>query len=154
MSTESTNGTRCYKIAQRLTGLGIAIAPGFPGDTFSHFKDCQNQATASVAKIDEWMTTGYPLPAGPQIITPDHNWICMARSGGVGCLDIDDYAECLKRGMPPIPEGVFTVDSAGSVDGNKIHLPFRHHSDDDRGLVADFHGLSNNIARRRERRCP
>jgi hypothetical protein len=124
MNTESTSGTRCYKVAQRLTGLGIAIAPGKPGDTFSRFKDCQNQATTLMSRVTEWMTTGYPLPDGPQIITPDHSWICMARSGGVGCLDIDDYAECLKRGMPPIPEGVFTVDSAGSVGGDKIHLPF------------------------------
>lgn len=124
MSSETTVTTRCHKIAERLTGLGIAIAPGKPGDRLSYFDEWQKQATTLMSEVDEWMTTGYPLPDGPHVVTPDHNWICVAKIGGVGCLDIDDYAKCLEMGMPPIPEGVFTVDSAGSKDGNKIHLPF------------------------------
>src|ERR1019366_4488185 len=113
MSLESIRNSRCYKIAQRLTGLGIAIAPGYPGDRSSYFNDCQNQATTDMAKVEECMTTGYPLPDGLHVVTDDHNWICMAKRGGVGCLDIDDYAECLKQGMPPILDSDFIVDTPG-----------------------------------------
>ena len=96
MSSETTVTTRCHKIAERLTGLGIAIAPGKPGDRLSYFDEWQKQATTLMSEVDEWMTTGYPLPDGPHVVTPDHNWICVAKIGGVGCLDIDDYAKCLE----------------------------------------------------------
>lgn len=95
MSTESTVNTRCYKIAQKLTALGVAIVPTYPGEHRAKFSDWQNQATTRMSKIDEWMNQGYPLAAGPHVVTEDHNWVCVAKRDGVGCLDIDDYTKCL-----------------------------------------------------------
>ena len=120
MSTETTVGTRCYKIAQKLTGRGIAIAPTYPGYNAAAFDEWQNLATTRMSKVDEWMNQGYPLKGGLHIVTPDHNWVCVAKRDGVGCLDIDDYNKCLEVGMPPLPEGVFTVDTPGKG----LHIPF------------------------------
>ena len=121
-TTESTTGTRIYKIAQRLTGLGIAIVPTYPGEHGAKFSAWQNQATTFMSTVDQWMNQGYPLANGPHIVTPDHNWVCVAKRTGVGCLDIDNYEKCLAMGMPPLPEDVFTVDTPGGG----LHIPFIH----------------------------
>ena len=93
MSSESTIGTRCYKIAKRLTALGIAIVPTYPGEHRAKFSDWTNQATTLMSKVDMWMNQGYALPTGLHVVTEDHNWVCVARRGGVGCLDIDNYED-------------------------------------------------------------
>jgi hypothetical protein len=124
-TTESTTGTRIYKIAQRLTGLGIAIVPTYPGEHGAKFSAWQNQATTFMSTVDQWMNQGYPLANGPHIVTPDHNWVCVAKRTGVGCLDIDNYEKCLAVGMPPLPEDVFTV----NTPGGGLHVPFVHTAD-------------------------
>jgi hypothetical protein len=68
------------------------------------------------------MNQGYVLPGGAHVVTPEHNWICVARETGVGCLDIDDPAKCLELGMPPLPDGVFIVETPGKG----LHIPFIH----------------------------
>jgi hypothetical protein len=130
VSTESTIGTRLYEIAKRLTGLGIAIVPAYPGDSQSYFDNSTEQATTRMYKVGEWMNQGYSLRKGLHVVTPDHNWVCIAKSYGVGCLDIDDPHKCKALGMPALPGDVFTVDTAG---GKGLHIPFVH-TDETRAL--------------------
>ena len=122
MSSESTVNTPFYKRAERLTALGIAIVPTYPGDHRAKFIDWQNQATLRMSKVDEWMNTGYPNGDALHLVTPEHNWVCIAKRSGVGCLDIDNLAKCLAMGMPALPEGNFTVDTPGGG----LHVPFIH----------------------------
>src|ERR1035441_8551142 len=122
MSSESTVNTRFYRLAQRLIGMGIAIVPTYLGDHRAKFIDWQNQATLRASKVDEWMNQGYPNGDALHLVTEDHNWVCVAKRGGVGCLDIDNLAKCLAMGMPALPEGCFTVDTPGGG----LHVPFVH----------------------------
>ncbi len=115
------------KIARKLTSMGIAIVPTYPGLRHPSFDGWGINATTDMAKVDEWLTVGYPLPNGdgntkPHLVTEDHNWICIAKHGGVGGLDIDDYDACVAMGMPPIPADMFQVDTPSGG----LHVPFIH----------------------------
>ena len=119
------------KRAQKLTQMGIAIVPTYPGYRGAAFDDWNNQATTDINKISEWIEKGYFLSSKGVLhkVTPDHNWVCVAQSGGVGCLDIDNLEECQRIGMPALPEGVFITDTPSGG----LHVPFVQ-TDDSRVL--------------------
>jgi hypothetical protein len=119
VSTESIIGTRLYKIAEKLTGLGVAIVPTYPGEHRARFTDWTNQATTRMSTVDKWINQGYPLASGLHVVTSDHNWVCVADNYGVGCLDIDGPAACLELGMPALPGDVFAVETPGKG----LHIP-------------------------------
>ena len=130
MSSDSIADTKFYKRAKRLTGMGIYIVPAYPGDNQSFFDNSTELATRSMSTVDEWINKGYPLRKGPHLLTGDYNWVCIAKSDGVGCLDVDDPEKCKALGMPALPEDVFIVDTAG---GKGLHVPFVH-TDETRAL--------------------
>ena len=125
-SQERSN--RFRSIAKRLTKMGIAIVPTYPLERRALFNDWQNQATTEMTKVENWMTGGYLLKDKDtgleklHVVTDDHNWVCVAKFEGVGCAEIDYYEACLRLGMPPIPEGVFTVDTPSKG----LHVPLVH----------------------------
>lgn len=107
--------------------MGIAIVPTYPLERRALFNDWQNQATTEMTTVEKWMTEGYILKDKTtgadklHVVDEDHNWVCVSKSEGVGCMDIDDLEACQKLGMPALPEG-FTVDTPSGG----LHRPFQH----------------------------
>jgi P4 family phage/plasmid primase-like protien len=114
---------RLRAIAKRLTSFGIAIVPTYPGFRGAAFDRWTTDATTRMEQVENWIANGYYLneKKGIHPIDPAHNWICVAKFEGVGGLDIDDYQACLDAGMPPLPEGIFIVDTPR---GTGMHVPF------------------------------
>ena len=122
MATSSFQQSRFYKIAKKLTGLGIAIVPTYPGFSGAALDRWTTDATTDMSVVDGWIANGYELRTGIHLLDEDHNWVCVSKFDGVGGLDIDNVQACLDRGMPQLPTGGFIVDTPGGG----VHVPFIH----------------------------
>lgn len=78
-----------------------------------------------MAVVDKWLEDGCPGIGDIE----GHNWICVAKSDGIGCLDIDDPDWCKGHGMPALPTDVYTV----KTPSGGLHIPFVQ-TDDTRAL--------------------
>ncbi len=100
-------------IALPLAQRGIHVVPTDRGLSMPILPRWQEIATTNPVTIEAWGTNGHT----------HSNCVSIAKIGGVGMIEIDDYEAALRRGMPLLA-ATFTAQSPGG-EGH-FHAYFQH----------------------------